>query len=153
MSREPREPTNGSDQAPEHDPWAWCDPREAKKWRQKCWSASAALRRRRSGGPATPPLTEGDVTGTDLVWLLTTQVREGAPRDPYTNVALTPATTTLDHVVPRHLGGSDALSNLQWLHKDINAMKGSLTEVDFVAVCRLIVERYDGRLRRAQEPS
>lgn len=42
----------------------------------------------------------------------------------YTNVELTRATFSLDHVVPRSKGGKDSWENLVAAHKDVNSRKG-----------------------------
>jgi hypothetical protein len=50
-------------------------------------------------------------------------------------VKLTPETAELDHIVPLAKGGSNAISNVQWLHKRINRMKGSMKQDDFIDMC------------------
>lgn len=39
---------------------------------------------------------------------------------------------SLDHRIPKKLGGTNELSNLQWVHKAINTMKWDLTEEQFL---------------------
>lgn len=52
--------------------------------------------------------------------------------------------TTLDHRVPKHKGGSDCLSNLQWIYRDenidLNIMKSYSNEDYFLKFCKLITE-------------
>lgn len=49
----------------------------------------------------------------------------------------------LDHIVPRCLDGSDAISNLQWVFQGINRMKGAMSEEDFL---NLVKETHQHRL-------
>ena len=44
----------------------------------------------------------------------------------------------LDHIVPRARGGGNELTNLQWLHKDVNMMKRALSESDFLDLVECI---------------
>jgi 5-methylcytosine-specific restriction endonuclease McrA len=43
----------------------------------------------------------------------------------YTNVPLTNTTFTLDHILPKSLGGKDSWENLVACHKDVNSKKGN----------------------------
>lgn len=45
----------------------------------------------------------------------------------------------LDHRIPVARGGSHTLDNVQWVHQDVNDMKGALTEVQFLT---LVAEIY-----------
>src|SRR5690606_25904241 len=45
---------------------------------------------------------------------------------PYTGEALTYETAEVDHVQPKSCGGSDDLSNLEWVSKDVNRAKLNL---------------------------
>lgn len=51
---------------------------------------------------------------------------------------LTPQTAALDHIKPRADGGRNDIDNLQWLHQDVNCMKGVLNQERFIHLCRLI---------------
>jgi DNA-binding CsgD family transcriptional regulator len=53
-------------------------------------------------------------------------------------VELTPDTAALDHIVPRADGGEHVLSNVQWLHGDVNRAKGTLSNEEFVKLCRRV---------------
>lgn len=55
-----------------------------------------------------------------------------------TGIELTPDTANLDHRLPRKHGGSDAVGNLQWILDDVNRMKGSLTQDEFIRLCGLV---------------
>lgn len=50
-----------------------------------------------------------------------------------------PNTANLDHKNPVSCGGTDDISNLQWLHKDINQAKGALTNEQFIEMCKRVV--------------
>lgn len=55
-------------------------------------------------------------------------------------VKLTPETACLDHIVSRNCGGDDSLSNLQALNVNVNRMKHTLSNDEFVAWCHRIVD-------------
>ena len=55
---------------------------------------------------------------------------------------LTPETASLDHIVPIRLGGKHTMENVQVLHKDVNRAKNSLTNDEFIAICREIVQLF-----------
>ena len=46
----------------------------------------------------------------------------------------------LDHIVPVHKGGDNSLSNLQLLHPQVNAAKNSLTDEEFILLCKEVLE-------------
>lgn len=52
--------------------------------------------------------------------------------------SLEPDTATLDHIVPVSSGGNDTVENLQWLHQDVNRMKGTMEQAEFLRLVRLI---------------
>lgn len=52
---------------------------------------------------------------------------------------LTPETATLDHVIPIQNGGEHKITNAQILHKDVNRAKNTMTNEEFVAMCREVV--------------
>ena len=45
---------------------------------------------------------------------------------------------SLDHIIPRSKGGSNELSNLQWVREYVNDMKGSLDNYEFISICKMI---------------
>jgi 5-methylcytosine-specific restriction endonuclease McrA len=53
-------------------------------------------------------------------------------------VPLTPEVARLDHIKPVADGGNDLLENLQWVHEDVNRMKGSLSQDQFIKWCSMI---------------
>jgi len=52
---------------------------------------------------------------------------------------LTPDMAALDHIVPIRCGGQHVIENTQVLHKEVNRAKGSMTNVEFVGLCREVV--------------
>ena len=55
---------------------------------------------------------------------------------------LKPTNTTLDHTVPLCRGGHHVKSNTQLLDVEVNRAKGSLTDEEFIALCRDVVETH-----------
>ena len=51
--------------------------------------------------------------------------RRDGNRCQYTNVELTKATFSLDHIIPKSKGGKDTWQNLVAAHKDVNSKKGN----------------------------
>lgn len=49
---------------------------------------------------------------------------------------LTPQSATLDHINPLCDGGIDAMSNVQIVDHAVNQAKGSMTNEQFIAMCR-----------------
>lgn len=56
-----------------------------------------------------------------------------------TGRSLTPSTASLDHIQSIARNGKHDISNAQVLHKQINRIKGTLTNQEFIAVCREVV--------------
>ncbi len=56
---------------------------------------------------------------------------------------LTPETTALDHIVPLSRNGTHSINNAQALNKDVNRAKGTLTNSEFVNLCREVVRWAD----------
>ena len=44
----------------------------------------------------------------------------------------------LDHKIPVARGGTNNLDNLQWVHKEINRAKGTMTNDEFIKVCEMV---------------
>lgn len=63
-----------------------------------------------------------------------------------TDRELNPKTASLDHVIPTGKGGEHLITNTQVLHKAVNRAKGTMTNEEFVAMCREVVE-HDERKR------
>jgi 5-methylcytosine-specific restriction endonuclease McrA len=45
----------------------------------------------------------------------------------------------LDHITPKSLGGSTAIENLRWVHRDVNYAKRDLTDDAFIRLCQAVV--------------
>ena len=61
---------------------------------------------------------------------------------------LTPEVTALDHIVPIRQGGEHVIENTQVLHKEVNRAKGSLSNEEFLAMCREVVRWSDSAARK-----
>lgn len=48
---------------------------------------------------------------------------------------LTPRVAEVDHKVSIRKGGDNSKANLQWLHKQVNRAKGTMSQSDFIAMC------------------
>jgi len=77
----------------------------------------------------------GDVSIENVLRLLEAQQYRCA----LTGRSLTPQTAAMDHIVPVRFGGPHAIENAQVLHKDVNRAKGSLTNEEFIGMCREVV--------------
>jgi 5-methylcytosine-specific restriction endonuclease McrA len=49
---------------------------------------------------------------------------------------LTPDTAAADHIKPLSNGGKNEMSNMQILHADVNQAKGTMSQGDFISMCR-----------------
>jgi 5-methylcytosine-specific restriction endonuclease McrA len=96
--------------------------------------------------PVAPP--HGSVCTGNVLKLLEYQ----GYRCALTGRRLTPQDTALDHIVPIRQGGEHLIENTQVLHKEVNRAKGSLSNEEFLAMCREVV-RWSGAARgkRAEE--
>ena len=61
-----------------------------------------------------------------------------------TGVRLEVETAELDHKIPVCRGGTNDLSNLQWIHKSINRAKGTMTNEEFIEACLKVASRHQG---------
>lgn len=66
---------------------------------------------------------------------------------------LTPHTASLDHQIPVSRGGEHSISNAQALHEDVNRAKGTLTNEEFVTLCRAVVRHADNISSQSQKES
>jgi len=62
-----------------------------------------------------------------------------------TGRSLSPETASLDHIVPVRLGGGHVVENVQVLHKDVNRAKSTLTNDEFIRLCRDVVSHTAGQ--------
>jgi len=60
-----------------------------------------------------------------------------------TGVELQPEWASLDHKMPRSIGGSNDIDNLHIVHETINASKGDMDWVDFVAMCHAVARTHE----------
>jgi 5-methylcytosine-specific restriction endonuclease McrA len=88
---------------------------------------------------AEPELVTGDVSVEGVLRLLEVQQYRCA----LTGRSLTPQAAALDHIVPVRFGGRHVIENAQVLHKDVNRAKGSLTNEEFIGMCREVVHWSD----------
>ena len=58
----------------------------------------------------------------------------------YSGIELTPDAASLDHIVPVSKGGEHVVSNVAWVHHEINRMKGQLSVEEFIALCSKVVQ-------------
>lgn len=67
-------------------------------------------------------------------------------RCPYTGKELVPGkNASIDHRIPRSRGGSNDVTNLQWVNYTINVMKQDLLHDEFIEVIKLILANVNGR--------
>jgi 5-methylcytosine-specific restriction endonuclease McrA len=75
------------------------------------------------------------------------QLRKLVDRQGYrcalTGRELTPDAAFVDHVTPVSSGGSSAIENLQVVHADVNEAKGTMTQDEFIQLCRDVVAWID----------
>jgi 5-methylcytosine-specific restriction endonuclease McrA len=88
----------------------------------------------RSATPAKRPC--GRITATNVLQLLEWQ----GYRCALTGRLLTPETASLDHIVPVRHGGEHRIENVQVLHKEVNRAKSTMTNEEFVQLCREVVD-------------
>lgn len=53
---------------------------------------------------------------------------------------LTPQNCSADHVLPLKRGGSHAIENIQLVREEVNAAKGTMTNGEFITMCRQVSE-------------
>ncbi len=55
-------------------------------------------------------------------------------------MTVTDENAELDHKVPVKDGGTSTIENLQWLHVEINRMKGAMSNEKFIQMCAMVVK-------------
>ena len=65
-------------------------------------------------------------------------LRQQSFRCALSGVEISPETARLDHIVPVSQGGTDEIGNLQWLHVDANTAKGTMSQEQFILMCRRV---------------
>lgn len=89
---------------------------------------ASAPRRERHG-------TQRAICWRDLLQMLQAQ----AYRCSLSGRVLTPANAALDHILPVSRGGHHVIENVQILDKQVNRAKATMTNEEFVAMCREVV--------------
>jgi 5-methylcytosine-specific restriction endonuclease McrA len=57
----------------------------------------------------------------------------------------------LDHIIPKALGGTDELNNLQWVSPEVNYAKRDLTHEQFIELCEAVLAWIARRIEEALE--
>lgn len=92
---------------------------------ERCWFRGVARQ------------TLGDITQGDSIKAIF--MAQGG-RCAYTGEVLVPGVNaSLDHKVPKSLGGSNDVGNLQWVTKDVNTAKWGRTSEQFLDLCRKVM--------------
>jgi 5-methylcytosine-specific restriction endonuclease McrA len=55
-------------------------------------------------------------------------------------MTVTDENAELDHKVSVKDGGASTIENLQWLHVEINRMKGAMSNEKFIQMCAMVVK-------------
>lgn len=87
------------------------------------------------------PRTPGTISPSEVLELVE---RQGY-RCALTGRLLTPMSASLDHIQPIAANGKHSIDNAQVLHRQINRIKGTLTNEEFIAVCREVVAHADSK--------
>lgn len=59
-----------------------------------------------------------------------------------TGLPMTPKNASLDHVTPLSRGGEHDASNCQWIFDFVNTAKGSMTQEEFIEMCRAVARTH-----------
>jgi hypothetical protein len=79
---------------------------------------------------------EETATSTELMELLIQQEKRCA----LSGIELTLDSMELGHIRPISQGGTDAIQNLMWIDSRINRMQGTLSNDEFLKLCRLVTQ-------------
>lgn len=97
-------------------------------------------RRRSRGGPTATAPSHDEVFSL-LEWQ--------EYRCALTGRKLTPVTASLDHILPVSRNGPHTIDNAQIVLKEVNRAKGTLTNEEFIAICRAVVRHADNPTRHS----
>ena len=111
----------------------------------RCAAIAAKIQQREQAVMSSPE-GHGRTKARDLLHILAAQDYRCA----LSGQALTPSNTSADHIVPVCRGGTNAENNAQIVTKEINRAKGTMTNEEFINMCRLVVE-HTQRGRKEEE--
>ncbi|MBI3866802.1 MAG: HNH endonuclease [Planctomycetia bacterium] len=63
---------------------------------------------------------------------------------------LTPDRASLDHIIPVRNGGRHVIENAQLLHRDVNKAKTTMTNEQFIQLCRDVVKHNSSQSGESQ---
>lgn len=127
-------------------PWIEHDKSRIDFLKYIAWLATTRHRRIR-------PTRKRRVQGQEVVSLdeLRDLLRRQEYRCALTGEPLTPTNFALDHIVPIANGGGFTVANSQLVLKTVNRAKNTMSEQDFIEMCRKVAEhRQDSRQRKAR---
>lgn len=84
--------------------------------------------------PRTQRIKRNRATTKDLLDLIKSQEY----RCQLSGVFIEPHTSALDHKIPISSGGTDEVANLQWVSYEVNRAKGSMSQEDFITMCKRV---------------
>ena len=93
-------------------------------------------------GKVTGKAKQNQASRTQILSLLERQQYKCA----LSGAALTPDDAELDHIIPIANGGDNAIENIQIVTKQINRMKGSMDNEQFVEMCKRVAWAAPGAL-------
>jgi 5-methylcytosine-specific restriction endonuclease McrA len=92
---------------------------------------------------ADMPRPSGAVSSGNVLRLLEWQQHRCA----LTGRTLTPETASLDHIMPVSCGGEHVMENAQVLHKDVNRAKTTMSNDEFIHLCREVVDHTSSEIK------
>jgi len=84
--------------------------------------------------PRTQRTKKGKATSHELLKLIKKQEYSCQ----LSGVVLEPGVAALDHNIPVSSGGTDCLENLQWVSVAVNKAKGSMSQEEFITMCKRV---------------
>lgn len=95
-------------------------------------------------GVQEPPKEKSEIGGKRSFRMLLALLESQGYLCALTGVRLETSTAELDHKTPVCRGGTNDLSNLQWIHKSINRAKNTMTNEEFIEVCLRVAAKHQG---------
>jgi 5-methylcytosine-specific restriction endonuclease McrA len=106
--------------------------RESKEQQMSGWYKKVIrFCREHSQGRRNMSARKGTVSRKELFAKLESQ----GYRCALSGLALTLENAEADHVLPVQKGGETKIENIQWLHSEVNRMKGVMNNAEFVELC------------------